>query len=387
LVNLAVTGTNGKTTVAYLVRAILNHAGRRCGMIGTVVNDAGGGLVQAEMTTPDAMEIARMQRGMLAGGYEAMVVEASSHALQQRRTDGIEFKGAALTNITGDHLDYHGTVDNYAAAKSRLFVGLGVDATAVLNSQSDFCEVIARLCPAKKIYYAVNEEAQLWGRILRAGTDGTDYVLCYEGGEVAVKSHLAGEHNVSNHLAAAGLAIAAGLDIESIARGLESLSVVPGRLERVEGGRGFSVILDYAHTDDALENVLRTLRPLCSGRLTVVFGCGGDRDRTKRPRMAAVAERLADRVIITSDNPRTEDAGAIIEDIAAGFADADSGKVIIEADRREAIERAIGSARADEVILIAGKGHEDYQIIGTEKRHFSDREVAREFLEKLGGKS
>jgi len=379
LTNLAVTGTNGKTTVAFLVHACITHAGRRCGLMGTVVYDTGTGVTPASLTTPDALTIAEMQHSMVEAGAEYMVIEASSHALAQDRLAGIDFRAAAFTNLSGDHLDYHKTEESYLAAKTRLFTALGPEATAVLNRHAPQSEAIARQTRARLCWYAVNEPADITAHVESMTVAGARFTLEHDGRRAGVVTPLLGAYNVANHLAAAGLCLAAGFDLPTVAAGLSSLKAIPGRLEKV-GADEFSVLVDYAHTDDALQNVLTTLKPLCKGRLIVVFGCGGDRDRTKRPRMAAVAQRLADIVIVTSDNPRTERPEAIIEDIVAGFRNGTSEAIEIEADRRKAIERAIQKARKDDVILIAGKGHETYQVIGAEKIHFSDKEVAQQCL-------
>jgi len=376
---LAVTGTNGKTTVTFLVRACIESAGHKCGLMGTVVYDTGSGATASTLTTPDCLTIAQAQRQMVDAGADYMVIEASSHALSQDRLAGVDFRAAAFTNLTGDHLDYHQTTENYLAAKSRLFTALASDATAVLNQQSPQSKQIARATKARVCWYAVNEPADLAARVESMTVAGTEFTLAYQGRTARVKTPLLGRHNVENHLAAAGLCLAAGLDLETVARGLSSLKGVPGRLEKVDGD-GLAVLVDYAHTDDALQNVLTTLRPLCRGRLTVLFGCGGDRDRTKRPRMARVAERLADTIIVTSDNPRTEEPEAIIREIVAGFETGGSERITVEADRRKAIELAIENARPDDIVLLAGKGHETYQIIGTKKFDFSDQAIARQCL-------
>ncbi|HEV59285.1 MAG TPA: UDP-N-acetylmuramoyl-L-alanyl-D-glutamate--2,6-diaminopimelate ligase [Phycisphaerales bacterium] len=384
LCNLAVTGTNGKTTVAWLVRSVVQSAGAGCGLIGTIQYDTGDGSpIPAPLTTPDAIELARLGRETVDAGAAFMVAEASSHALDQNRLAGVDFTAAAFTNLSGDHLDYHKTEEDYLAAKARLFMNLPIHAVAVLNRQSPHAARIAELTRCRIFWYAIDEPADLWAAVVRMDAHGTHYVLHFGNKAVPVATAMVGAHNVANHLAAAGLCLAAGFDLETVGRGLAALQAVPGRLEPVNEGQDFQVLVDYAHTDDALRNVLTTLRPLCRGRLIVVFGCGGDRDRTKRPRMARVAELLADRIVVTSDNPRTEDPRRIIEEIRVGFSDAGAGRVTVEPDRRAAIETALREARAGDVVLIAGKGHEDYQILGTERIHFDDREVAGEVLRTL----
>ncbi|MBN1805473.1 MAG: UDP-N-acetylmuramoyl-L-alanyl-D-glutamate--2,6-diaminopimelate ligase [Sedimentisphaerales bacterium] len=388
LTNLAVTGTNGKTTVAFLVRSCIAQAGQKCGLLGTVIYDTcSGNTSDAVLTTPDCMTIAAAQQEMLKNGAKYMVIEASSHALSQNRLAGINFKAAAFTNLTGDHLDYHKTEQDYLAAKSMLFSSLSHDAVAVLNKQSPHAASIAKLTQAKILWYAVNEPADITAQIESMDTSGTVFTLEYTAQpslvhhpSSIVKTPLIGLYNVSNCLAATGLCLAAGFDLETIAAGLSALKIIPGRLEKIDHTGDFSVLLDYAHTDDALKNVLSILKPLCKGRLITVFGCGGDRDKTKRPRMAKVAEQSADLIIVTSDNPRTENPDQIIKDIITGFEFLDAKTIIIEPDRKKAIASAIKTAAKNDIVLIAGKGHETYQIIGKQKFDFSDKQVAQEYL-------
>jgi UDP-N-acetylmuramoyl-L-alanyl-D-glutamate--2,6-diaminopimelate ligase len=383
LTNLAVTGTNGKTTVTFLVRSCIQEAGQKCGLIGTVIYDTcSASSYQAALTTPDCLDIAARQKEMIRNGAEYMVIEASSHALSQNRLAKLNFKAAAFTNLAGDHLDYHKTKEDYLAAKTRLFSALAPDATAVLNKQSPEAEFIAAKTGAGLLWYAIEKKADITAHIESMDISGTVFALEYAGQSSIVRTPLLGLYNVSNCLAAAGLCLAADFDLETVAAGLSALKAIPGRLEKIDG-HDFSVIIDYAHTDDALKNVLSTLKPLCKGSLRVVFGCGGDRDRTKRPRMARVAEQLADFIIVTSDNPRTERPTDIIDEIVAGFETGDLQTRVIEPDRKKAIELAIEAAGQDDIVLIAGKGHETYQIIGKQKFDFSDREIAEQCLVKL----
>ncbi len=398
LINMAVTGTNGKTTVGFLVQAVVKSTGQKCGLIGTVTYDTGTQKIEANMTTPDCADIARMQEEMVTAGAKYMVIEASSHALSQNRLAGIDFKSAAFTNLTGDHLDYHKTEKDYLAAKAILFEKLSVDATAILNKDTPHSAELAKKTKAKILWYAIDKPADIAAHVESMDVNGTVFAIEYSGGRPIrqvrqahhrqaqgrqiVRTPLLGLHNISNHLAAAGLCIGAGFDLQTIAEGLSTLKVVPGRLDKVEWDGEFSVLVDYAHTDDALKNVLTTLKPLCKGRLILVFGCGGDRDRTKRPRMASVAERLADFIIVTSDNPRTEKPEAIIDEIIPGFKNPRADTIKIEPDRRKAIRFAAEYARKNDIVLIAGKGHETYQIIGKQKFDFNDKEIASEFLKK-----
>jgi UDP-N-acetylmuramoyl-L-alanyl-D-glutamate--2,6-diaminopimelate ligase len=381
LINLAVTGTKGKTTVTFLVRSCFQAARQKCGLIGTVIYDNCIDVSPAPLTTPDCLTIAKSQTQMLKAGAKYMVVEASSHALDQNRVAAINFKAAAFTNLTGDHLDYHKTTENYFAAKSKLFATLSPDATAVLNKQSPYSKEIAAITRAKILWFAVDEDAELSADIRLINDSGTAFTLKYKGQSIRIKTPLLGRFNVANHLAAAGLCLAAGLNLATVRRGLAALDAIPGRLENIKPDAPFTVLVDFAHTDDALDNVLSTLKPLCKARLIVVFGCGGDRDKTKRPRMAKVVEKYADLAIVTSDNPRTENPDDIITQVVAGFKDPGSPKIKIETDRKKAIALAIESAKKGDVVIIAGKGHENYQIIGKQKYPFSDQQIALDLLE------
>ncbi|MGD0552084.1 MAG: UDP-N-acetylmuramoyl-L-alanyl-D-glutamate--2,6-diaminopimelate ligase [Sedimentisphaerales bacterium] len=380
LTNLAVTGTKGKTTVTFLVRSCFRAAGEKCGLIGTVIYDTGIDVSPAPLTTPDCLTIAKSQSQMLKAGAKYMVIEASSHALDQNRVAAINFKAAAFTNLTGDHLDYHKTTENYLAAKSKLLVTLSPNSTAVLNKQSPYSKQIAAMTKAKILWFAVDEKAELSAEIHSIDDSGTTFTLQYQGQSIRIKTPLLGRFNVANHLAAAGLCLSAGLDLKTVACGLSALDAIPGRLENVKSDAPFTVLVDFAHTDDALDNVLSTLKPLCKARLIVVFGCGGDRDKTKRPRMAKVVEKYADMAIVTSDNPRTENPDDIINQIVTGLKDPGSPKIKIEPDRKKAIALAIESAKKGDVVVIAGKGHENYQIIGKQKFPFSDQQIALDLL-------
>jgi UDP-N-acetylmuramoyl-L-alanyl-D-glutamate--2,6-diaminopimelate ligase len=381
----AVTGTNGKTTTTYLLRHLLGKVAQKCGLIGTVEIDDGRTRRHAEMTTPAATDVAELLATMRDRGCRAAVLEASSHALEQQRLAGVCFSGAAFTNLTGDHLDYHKTMDAYAAAKAKLFESLDAEAVAVVNADDKWSDRIIENCPSRILRFGFGKRADYRARDVETTPQGTRFTLHTPDGKATVEMKLIGKHNIENALTAAALAgEVAGLSINQIAAALRDAKGAPGRLERVEAGQPFPVLVDYAHTDDALENVLSALRPLTTGKLRVMFGCGGDRDNTKRPRMARIAEKIADAIYVTSDNPRTEDPNAIIAQICAGFGKPGGIKpVIVEPDRRAAIERIIGDAEAGDVVLLAGKGHENYQIIGTEKTHFDDVEEARRVLNGL----
>ena len=382
---VGVTGTNGKTTVAYLVRHLLGSAGVKCGLIGTVETDDGRDVRTSEMTTPAATDVADLLAAMRANGCGAAAVEASSHALHQGRLAGVRFAAAGFTNLTGDHLDYHGTMDEYADAKARLFASLDADAVACVNADDPASARMAAACDARacgtrvvRLSPSGRDGAEWWASGVTVTAEGTRFDLSSPGGSAAVSMRLVGRHNVENALCAAAIAGEAfGMTAEQIAAGLGDAGGAPGRLQRVDAGQPFGLFVDYAHTDDALANVLSALRPLTAGRLRVVFGCGGDRDKTKRPRMAAAAERLADDLYLTSDNPRTEDPLAILADVAAGLTPGGRSAATIDADRRVAVRRAVADAVPGDVVLVAGKGHEDYQIVGTARTHFDDAEEAR----------
>jgi UDP-N-acetylmuramoyl-L-alanyl-D-glutamate--2,6-diaminopimelate ligase len=380
---LGITGTNGKTTAAYMAHAILLAGGLRCGLLGTVHYDLCGQSLTAGMTTPGPLELTKYLRQCVDAGGEAVVLEVSSHALAQCRTDGLRFSAAAFTNLTQDHLDYHGTFEAYREAKARLFARLDEAAAAVVNCDDPHCEVMLRGCPARVVTYGLDHDADISAAIMRDTIDGTLYRLRVGRVELVLKNALVGRHNVYNAMAAAGLASALGMPVEAIERGLSSVRNIPGRLQRVSCLDNVEVFVDYAHTDDALRNVARVLKPLTRRRLIIVFGCGGDRDRTKRPRMAQAAVEFGDAVIVTSDNPRTEDPRRIIEDILEGVDEDVRRRVLVEPDRRMAIHAALAGAGDGDVVLIAGKGHEDYQLVGRERLHFDDVEVALQAAAEL----
>jgi len=379
---VGVTGTNGKTTFSYLLRHVLEAAGHRTGLIGTVAYDTLDGTTQATNTTPGPVATAGMMARLVRAGATHLVMEVSSHALDQRRTDGIEFDVAVFTNLSGDHLDYHGSMSAYLAAKRRLFDSLAPPAAAVVNRDDPRADEVLAGAHAgvRRLWYGFSSAADLYAEIDRIDATGSRFALRFAGASADVTSALVGRHNVYNALAAAGAAMALGLDLDRVAAALGEVRQVPGRLQRVAADAPFDVLVDYAHTDDALRNVLSALRPVTAGRLILVFGCGGDRDRGKRPRMARAAENGADVIVVTSDNPRGEDPADIIDEIVGGFSPTGLAKATVEPSRRDAIAAAIGAAEAGDVVLIAGKGHEDYQIIGDRRIHFDDVETARDIL-------
>ncbi len=385
---IGVTGTNGKTTVAWMVRAILRAAGEPTALLGTVEYDLLAERRPAPLTTPGCLELCRCLSMARDAGASHAALEVSSHALDQRRCDGLDFVAAVFTNLSGDHLDYHRTMEAYFAAKRRLFEMLAPSAVAVINGDDAMAARLMEATRGRVVRYALElHTAEVRATIRRVDRGGTDFILHIGSGQVPICTSLIGRHNVLNALAAAATVHALGVDSGAIREGLEHIEGVPGRLQRAEpAGWPFSVFVDYAHTDDALRNVLTALRPLTAGRLVCVFGCGGDRDRTKRPRMAAAVEELADAAIVTSDNPRSEEPRAIIDEIVGGFPGARRCDVQLEVDRRLAIEKALAEARAGDTVLIAGKGHEDYQIVGDRVLRFDDLEVAREWFTRSGRK-
>jgi len=377
---VGITGTNGKTTVAFLLRDILRQAGNKVAMLGTVCYETVLGSVPARETTPGADELAgMMQETVLAGGTH-LVMEVSSHALDQHRVDGIDFTAAVFTNLSGDHLDYHGSMEDYFNSKKRLFESLQPGAVAVLNRDEPMSEPLAEITRARVVWYGLSSASDVFGQIDSIDITGSTFIVQVGNRRVHLRTSLIGRHNIYNCLAATAAARALGVGLEEIVSAIGQLRHVPGRVQRVDVDAPFTVLVDYAHTDDALSKVLSALRPITGHRLILVFGCGGNRDKTKRPRMAGVAQRWADVIIVTSDNPRNENPHAIIEDILEGFSPTGRNKVIVEPDRRSAIECAIKKADKDDVILIAGKGHENYQIIGNERIHFDDAEAVKEIL-------
>ena len=392
---VGVTGTNGKTTVAYLVEACAREAGLLTAMLGTVTHRWPGGGRPASHTTPESTEVAATLATAREAGARLAVLEVSSHALAQERAAGLLFHAAGFTNLTRDHLDYHRDMESYYQAKRRLFVEhLRPGGTAVLNaddrSGARLAEELAAAGGATVWRYGVSA-GHLTAHGARFGLEGIAVRLETPAGPLDLRSPLVGAHNLENLLCAAGLALAAGLPLEAVGRALAACPGAPGRLERVTG-RGVSAFVDYAHTDDALARALAALAALGPRRLAVVFGCGGDRDRGKRPLMGEVAARGADLVVATSDNPRTERPEDILSEIVPGLERAGARRLsrdearagargyAVVPDRREAIALALSAAQAGDAVLIAGKGHEDYQIVGAERRPFDDREEARRAL-------
>ena len=388
---VGVTGTNGKTTTTYLLSSVLDAAGLPSGRLGTVTFRVGPTQADerdASHTTPEASEIQRLLKEMVSRGCRSCAMEVSSHALALHRVAYLRFAAAIFTNLTRDHLDFHGDMQQYFAAKRRLFDMLPAGAPAIINADDAKGAELAAGRP-RVLTYAVNQAADVRASSIHSSLEGLAFDIDSPAGRLTIRSPLVGRPNVYNILGAVAAAIALELPIGAIERGIAALESVPGRFQIVSGGTdAVRVVVDYAHTDDALRNLLETARPLADGRLVTVFGCGGDRDRTKRPLMGAVAARLSDFVVLTSDNPRSEDPNRIIDEIMRGLsptpepgASRRPGPAFIaNPDRRSAIEFAIRTARSGDLVLIAGKGHEKYQIVGDRALPFDDVEVARAAL-------
>jgi len=388
---IGITGTNGKTTTAYLIAAIFDAARIRCGILGTVGYRVGDEVREATRTTPEAPEVQALLREMVDRQCGACAMEVSSHALSLRRVDGISFAAGVFTNLTRDHLDFHADMDDYFRAKRRLFEMLPNDAPSLINLDDPRAASLIEV-GGRPVTYAINRPADVTPGPLSFSLNGLSFDVRTPRGTLQVTSKLVGRPNVYNILAAVATATALDVPFDAIERGLTSLDGVPGRFQVISDARDeVTVVVDYAHTDDALRNLLETARPLALGRLITVFGCGGDRDRTKRPLMGAVAGRLSDLIVITSDNPRSEDPNRIIEEVQRGITpdtrrDSAQGLLTI-ADRRAAITKAIEVARPGDVVLVAGKGHEKYQVIGDRTLPFDDVAVARDALTRRRTKS
>jgi UDP-N-acetylmuramoyl-L-alanyl-D-glutamate--2,6-diaminopimelate ligase len=388
---VGITGTNGKTTITYLLESIWKHEHKKSGVIGTIDYRFGNIIKQSSMTTPESLDLMAMFREMKDEGVQAVAMEVSSHAIDKNRVAGCEFDAAVFTNLTQDHLDYHESMEEYFNVKKRLFTDFlnesaKEDKFSVINIDDPYGERLASVAPGEVVTFSNrNPNAAVFASSSTITEHGIEADVKTPGGEVTIKSTLFGEHNLSNILAAVATACSLGSSIGAVEKGVSAISSVPGRLESVTNTRGFNVLVDYAHTPDALKNVLLAAKPLTAGNLILVFGCGGDRDNAKRPLMGKIGKELSDVLFITSDNPRTEDPEIILDHIEKGVAEAgqEEKPYYRIADRAEAIKLAVKSARKNDTVLIAGKGHEDYQIIGTTKYPFDDRRVAEESLREL----
>jgi UDP-N-acetylmuramoyl-L-alanyl-D-glutamate--2,6-diaminopimelate ligase len=380
-----ITGTNGKTTTSYLIDSIFRHAGKTTLLIGTIEYRLAGKALPAANTTPESVDLFELLTELERQGGRHAVAEISSHALALGRVHAMQFHTAVFTNLTRDHLDFHRTMDEYFAAKQRLFSGTGEEPPrfAVVNHDDQYGRALAFAPKTEVLWYGLDKDAAVRAVRIESGFEGLRFAIQHGGSTYPLASPLVGEVNVYNILAAWCTAIAHEIEPEVAAAGIAALRAVPGRFERVDEGQPFLVVVDYAHTDDALRNSIRVARSLTAGRVLTVFGCGGDRDRSKRPLMGAAAAEASDRVVLTSDNPRSEEPLSILMDALVGIRRFDTPHVI-EVDRERAIQKAIDMAQAGDVILIAGKGHETYQILGDKTIHFDDREVARRILRQYG---
>lgn len=389
---VGVTGTNGKTSITYLIESILNQAGHRTAVMGTVNHHMGEKIFESELTTPDPIALQKRLKEFKELGATAVALEISSHALDQKRADSVPFNAVIYSNLTRDHLDYHGSMENYFQAKQRLFTDLMETSSkfptfAIVNLADSWGRKLWVHEKTELLTYGTRE-SDLRFEILEINFSYTRFRLITPWSKNEVKLPLCGVHNVLNALAAAGAGVAAGVKWDLIIKGLENFPGVPGRLQMVPNTKDRHVLVDYAHSPDALENVLKSLTEVrkvrkSKSRIHLVFGCGGDRDKGKRPLMAQMALKYADSIIVTSDNPRTEDPQKIIDDIVAQISVSDKNRIQICIDRGQAIQDSLKASQPDDVVLIAGKGHENYQIIGTEKKPFSDFETAQQVLKEL----
>ncbi len=377
---VGVTGTNGKTTTATLLYRLFTSMGYACGLISTIANYVGSRKIHTEHTTPDPLELNALLSEMVAAGCEYCFMEVSSHAIDQDRVAHLKFRGGIFSNLTHDHLDYHKTFAAYRDCKKAFFDSLGKDSFALVNIDDANGEVMVQNCKAHIYRYSCTKMADFKCRLMEETMDGMQ--LTIDGTQVWTR--FIGAHNAYNLLAVYAAAVLLGAPKDEVLTLLSGMKAVEGRLEYIKGGDGLTAVVDYAHTPDAMENVLKTLRDAARGEyLICVFGCGGDRDKTKRPEMGQIAAKYADRVVVTSDNPRTEQPEDIINDIREGMSASDRAKSVFITDRAEAIRSALLFAPKGAVILVAGKGHEDYQIIGTVKHHFDDKEVIREAFSSI----
>jgi UDP-N-acetylmuramoyl-L-alanyl-D-glutamate--2,6-diaminopimelate ligase len=384
-----ITGTNGKTTTAYLIETLLRAAGKTTGLLGTIEYRLAGEVRPSPNTTPESLDIMRFASELEARGGTHLIAEVSSHALALGRVHGFQFHTAVFTNLTRDHLDFHGTMEEYGAAKRVLFAGKPGPRWAVLNADDPVSKTMQPEDPGSRtIWYGLTDKADLRAENIVSGFSGLVFDVSWSGRRAKVESPLLGRVNVSNILAALGAGLSYGLDLDAMASSVAMCRAVPGRFEPVlftttSQGQPFLVAVDYAHTDDALRNAIQTARSLAKGKVITLFGCGGDRDRTKRPLMGMAAAELSDFVVLTSDNPRSEDPLAIMNDAMVGLRRFDT-RHVAEPDRGKAIQLAIQEAQPGDVVLLAGKGHETYQILKDRTIHFDDRETAREVLRSFG---
>lgn len=375
---IGITGTNGKTTSSFMLRAILKHSNKKTGLIGTIYNIFDDEIEEAKRTTPESMDLQKMLFKMNNRGVEDCIMEVSSHSLELNRVYGIKFKTGIFTNLTQDHLDFHITMENYFKAKKKLFENCE---NAVINIDDEYGKRLREELDCNMVTYGIENEGDVFAKDIIITGEVTSFNMHYKDEVRPVRLHLPGKFNVYNALSCAAAAITLGVPLVDIKLGLEELEKVPGRSEKINSKSGFTIVIDYAHSPDGIINILKTAREYTENRLITIFGCGGDRDRGKRPLMGEAAGRLSDFCIVTSDNPRTEEPMAIIKDILPGINETKCNYVIIE-DRKKAIEYALSIGKAGDVIVIAGKGHENYQVLKNGTIHFDEREILQELLKE-----
>ncbi|WP_027624723.1 UDP-N-acetylmuramoyl-L-alanyl-D-glutamate--2,6-diaminopimelate ligase [Clostridium lundense] len=376
---IGITGTNGKTTSTFMIKSILEEAGFKVGLLGTIANYIGDKKLHSDRTTPESLEIHKLFKEMVQQGVDYCVMEVSSHSLYLDRVYGIKFSQAIFTNLTQDHLDFHKTFENYYEAKLLLFKN---SENSIINWDDEYGKRIYNDINENKLTYSIEKDSDLKAEKIKMHSRGVQFTVNYDGKEKEINIHIPGRYNILNSLGSALACLNEGIDLEVIKNGLENMNGVPGRCEIVTKNYnlGYEVIVDYAHTPDGLENILKTAREFTEGRLISVFGCGGDRDKTKRPIMGKIGTELSDIAIVTSDNPRSEEPLSIIEDIKNGI---EKDNYIVVENRRQAIKKAMEIAKKCDVIVVAGKGHEDYQILKDRTIHFDEREIIKEIIEEL----
>ena len=376
---IGITGTNGKTTSAFMLKSILEQAGFKVGLLGTIANYIGQKKVPATRTTPESLELHQLFAEMVEQGVDYCVMEVSSHSLSLDRVYGIKFSQGIFTNLTQDHLDFHKTFENYYEAKLILF---SQSENSIINIDDEYGNRVYEDVISKKISCAIDKEAQVRGSKLNMHARGVEFTMSYGGRSVDIALNIPGKYNVMNAIGSAGACLSEGIDLEVVKKGLEAMLCVPGRCELVTSkyNLGYEVIVDYAHSPDGLENILKTTKEFTKNKLICVFGCGGDRDKTKRPIMGEIACRYSDFVVVTSDNPRSEEPKDIIKDIIQGM---NKENYVVVEDRREGIKRAMELAQNGDIVVVAGKGHEDYQVLKNETIHFDEREIIAEIIKEL----
>lgn len=375
---VGITGTNGKTTSTFIMRSIFDAANKRSSLIGTICNIVGEKKYETERTTPESKDLQKLFKSIKDDKSEFCIMEVSSHSLDLKRVFGVDFKVGVFTNLTQDHLDYHSDMEEYFEAKMKLFDN---SEYKIINIDDEYGKKSVKMLKDNIITYGLTKDADIHASNIEMTKDGSEFLLNYKDIKENIKINLPGKFNIYNTLSCIGAALVLGISLDSIKKGLENLKYVPGRSEKISSNKGFSIIIDYAHTPDGLQNILSSTREYTEGKLIALFGCGGDRDKTKRPLMGEVGGNNADFCILTSDNPRTENPEKIIKDIVPGIERTKCDYVIIE-NRKDAIEYAIKNAKKEDTIVIAGKGHETYQVLSDKTIHFDEKEIVKEFLKE-----